>query len=172
VRVCSVLTNMGYAESVLGNHERAEALAGEVLALSREMNDTWGEASGLLALGIAKMQGGELERAEALLEKSLVLHQELGLDNDIAECLEIMAEVAGGLGEERRAARLWGAAGTLRQATDNPWLPSERRLHEPYLSAARSRMEESEWSEAWQEGWAMTLDGAVSYAVDEEEASG
>ncbi len=75
------------------------------------MNDTWGEASGLLALGIAKMQGGELERAEALLEKSLVLHQELGLDRDIAECLEIMAEVAGGLGEERRAARLWGPPG-------------------------------------------------------------
>ena len=172
LRVCSVLTNMGYAECVLGNHERAEALVGEVLTLSREMNDTFGEASGLLALGIAKMQGGELERAEALLEESLVLHRELGLDRDVAECLEIMAEVAGGLGEERRAARLWGAAGTLRQATDNPWMPSERRLHEPYLSAARSRMEESEWSEAWQEGWAMTLDGAVSYALDEEEASG
>src|ERR671917_1178288 len=155
-----------------GDLEGANALWEEALALGREMNDPFDEAAGLLNLGIAKMQGGELERAEALLEESLVLHRELGLDRDVAECLEIMAEVAGGLGEERRAARLWGAAGTLRQATYNPWMPSERRLHEPYLSAARSRMEESEWSEAWQEGWAMTLDGAVSYALDEEEASG
>jgi hypothetical protein len=145
---------------------------GEALALSREMNDTPGEAIGLLVLGIAKMQGGEFERAGALVEESLPLHRELGLERDLAECLEIMAEVAGGLGQERRAARLWGAAGALRQATDNPWLLFERRLHEPYLAAARSRMEEAEWSEAWQEGLAMTLDEAVSFALEEEEAGG
>jgi tetratricopeptide (TPR) repeat protein len=170
VRVSTVLHSMGYAQCVLGNHERAEVLAGEALALSREMKDTPGEALSILTLGIAKMQGGELERAEALVEESLALHRELGLDRDAAECLEVMAEVAGGLGEERRAARLWGAAGTLRQATDNPWALFERRLHEPYLAAARSRMGESEWSEAWQEGWAMTLDEAVSYALEREEA--
>ena len=139
---------------------------GEALALSREMNDTPGEAIGLLVLGIAKMQGGEFERAGALVEESLLLHRELGLERDLAECLEALAEVAGRLGEDRRAARLWGAAGALREATDNPWVLFERRLHEPYLAAARSRMEESEWSEAWQEGWVMTLDEAVSYALE------
>ena len=95
-------------------------------------------------------------------------YRELGLERDVAECLEVMAEVAGGLGEERRAARLWGAAGVQREATDNPWLHYERRLHEPYLAAARSRMEESERSEAWEEGWAMPLDEAVSYALEDE----
>jgi non-specific serine/threonine protein kinase len=132
------------------------------------MNDNFDEAVGLLVLGIAKMQGGELERAGALVEESLVLHRELGLDRDVAECLEVMAEVAGGLGEERRAAWLWGAAGALRQATDNPWVPSERRLHEPYLASARSRMEEADWGEAWRRGGAMTLDEAISYALEEE----
>jgi predicted ATPase/class 3 adenylate cyclase/Tfp pilus assembly protein PilF len=172
-RLRSVLTNMAYAECVLGNHERAQALAGEALALNREMSDTLGEAIGLLVLGIAKMQGGELERAGALLEESLALHRELGLNRDVAECLEAMAEVAGGLGEERRAARLWGAAGALREATDNPWLLFERKLHEPYLAAARSRMEEAEWGEGWEEGRAMILDEAISYALEgEEEASG
>lgn len=173
VRVSSVLINMGYAECVLGNHERAEALAGEALALNREMNDTFGETIGLLLLGIAKMQGGEFERAGALVEESLALLRELGSERDVAECLEVMAEVAGGLGEERRAARLWGAAGALREATDNPWLLYERRLHEPYLAAARSRMEEADWTQAWEEGGAMTLDEAISYALEgEEEASG
>jgi len=130
------------------------------------MDDTLGEAGSLLLLGIAKMQAGELKHAGALVGESLPLHRELGLERDLAECLEVMAEVAGGLGEERRAARLWGAAGALREATDNPWVLFERRLHEPYLAAARSRMEESEWSEGWEEGWAMTLDEAVSYALE------
>ena len=169
--VNTVLVNMGYAQCVLGNHERAEALAGEALALNREMHDTPGEALGLMLLGIAKMQGGELERAGGLLEESLALHWELGLERDLAECLEVMAEVAGGLGQERRAARMWGAAGALREAIDNPWAPSERRLHEPYLSAARSRMGVSEWTGAWQEGRAMSMEEAIEYALSEDGSS-
>jgi non-specific serine/threonine protein kinase len=172
-RVRSVLLNMAYGEFVRGNHERAEALAGEVLALSREMKvDPSMEAVSLLALGIAKMQGGDHERAGALLEESLVLYRELGFNRDVAECLEVMAEVAGGLGEDLRAARLWGATEALREATDNPWVLFERRLHEPYLTAARSRMDEAEWTEAREEGRAMTLDEAISYALEGEEASG
>ena len=62
-----------------------------------------------------------------------------------------------------------GAAGALREATDNPWVLFERRLHEPYLAAARSRMEGADWSEACREGRAMTLDEAVSYALEGEE---
>ena len=96
----------------------------------------------------------------------------MGFERDLAECLEVMAEVAGGLGEDHRAARLWGAAGALRKATDNPWLLFERRLHQPYLAAARSRMEDADWTQAWEEGWAMTLDEAVSYALEGEQGGG
>ena len=39
-------------------------------------------------------------------------------------------------------ARQWGAANTLREVTGSPWLPLERRLHEPYLETARSGMDE------------------------------
>ena len=170
--VQAVLANIAYAESVLGNHERAEALAGEALTLSREVKDTLSEAYILLTLGIAKMEGGDHERARALLAESLVLHQELGVNRNIAEGLEGMAEVAGGREEDRRAARLWGAADALRETTDSPWLASERRLHEPYLAAVRSRMDEADWTEAWEEGRAMSLGEAISYALEEEEAGG
>jgi predicted ATPase/class 3 adenylate cyclase/Flp pilus assembly protein TadD len=166
-RVRAVLTNMGYAAMVRGDFKRAEVHLEEGLAIARELNEPYANAGSLLNLGIVATRRGDHGRAKTLLEESLALHRELGSNRDVAECLEVMAEVAGGLGEDLRAGRLWGAAGALRQATDNPWLLYEGRLHEPYLSAARSQMEESEWSEAWQEGWAMTLDEAVSYALEE-----
>ena len=169
-RVIAVLSNMGYAQSVLGDHERAESLAAEVLILSREVKDTPSEATSLLDLGIAKMQGGEHERARALLEESLVLNRELGVNRNVAECLEVLAEVAGGREKNRRATRLWGAAQAWREATDNPWLPFERTLHEPYLAAARSRMDEADWAEAWEEGRTMSLEDAITYALEDEHA--
>ena len=50
--------------------------------------------------------------------------------------------------------------------------PAERVLREPYLAAARSRLEEAAWKTALAEGQAMTFEAAVSYALEEEEAGG
>ena len=49
-------------------------------------------------------------------------------------------------------------------------------LHPPEadarISAVRSGLGEGAWEEAWHKGRAMTLDEAVSYALEEEEVSG
>ena len=41
--------------------------------------------------------------------------------------------------------------------------PGDSALQEPYLSAARSQLDETSWQEAWAEGRAMTLEEAISY---------
>jgi hypothetical protein len=43
---------------------------------------------------------------------------------------------------------------------------------EPYLASGRSQIHEAVWEEAWEVGRTMTLEEAVSYALEEEEASG
>ena len=43
----------------------------------------------------------------------------------------------GSRGEAERAARLFGAAGALREAVGYQQAPRERALREPYLAAAR-----------------------------------
>jgi hypothetical protein len=55
---------------------------------------------------------------------------------------------------------------------DAPLEPGERALQEPYLAAARSQLDETSWQEAWAQGRAMTLEEAISYALEEEEAGG
>jgi tetratricopeptide (TPR) repeat protein len=163
----AALLNMGYTRTVRGDFERAGALLEEDLAIARESRDPSGTAMALLTLGIVATRRGDHGHAKALLDEGLVLVRKLGSMEAIAECLETLAEVAGALRDPRRAARLWGAADALREATGSPWLPLESRLHEPYLTAARSGIDQADWTMAWEEGRAMPLEDAIAYALDD-----
>jgi len=88
----------------------------------------------------------------------------------VAESLEGFAALASAREETERAARLWGAAGALREALGIPWLLLERAVHEPHLIATRSELEEAVWMRAREEGRAMTMEEAVAYALEETDA--
>jgi Tetratricopeptide repeat len=169
LRVRAVLLNMGYVEVVRGDFGRAEALFEESLALSRESKDPHANSQSLLGLGIVTTRRGDHGRAKTLLEESLVLSRRLGSMVNVAECLETLAEMAGTLGAAPRAARLWGAADALREATGSPWMSFEKSLHEPYLAAARPGMDEADWTKAWDEGRAMSLEDAIAHALEDTE---
>jgi hypothetical protein len=64
---------------------------------------------------------------------------------------------------------LLGAADALREVTGSPWAPLERRLHDPYLAAIRSGVDEADLGAAWEEGRAMTLEDAIAYALEDTE---
>jgi hypothetical protein len=120
----------------------------------------------LLILGIVATRLGDHGRARTLLGESLALSKRLGSTFSLVENLETLAELAGDLGDPRRAARLWGAAGALRETAGIPQPPVERRGREPYLIDARSGMDEADWTKAWEEGRVMNLDQAVDYALE------
>jgi hypothetical protein len=87
--------------------------------------------------------------------------------------LEGLACLGGARGDAERAARLWRAAQTLHETKgilrDTDFLAEA----DARISAVRLSMGEEAWEEAWHKGRAMTLDEAVSYALEgEEEASG
>jgi len=166
-RVMAVLLNLGYTTTVRGDLERAEALLEEELAMSRESKDPHAASMALIGLGIVETRRGEHGRAKTLLGESLVLSRKLGSKVNFAESLETLAEMAAALEDFPRAARLWGAANTLREVTGSPWLPLERRLHEPYLAAARSGMDEADWTRAWEEGRAMPQEDVITYALED-----
>jgi hypothetical protein len=58
----------------------------------------------------------------------------------------------------------------LNEVMGTPQDPGGDALTGPYLAAARSQLDEATWQEAWAQGRAMTLEGAISYALQEEEA--
>jgi DNA-binding CsgD family transcriptional regulator/Tfp pilus assembly protein PilF len=164
----SVLNSMGYIELAWGNQERASESFEKALTLGRELEHEWTVSLGLSGLGLTANLQGDPERAKTLLKDSLAIYLQLERKAEPAEYMEGLAEAAGALGQDVRAARLWGAAATIRRA-DRPWSPTERLLHEPLLATARSRMNEAVWESAFAEGEAMNIQEAVEYALSEED---
>jgi len=165
----ALLNSLGLAFLLQRDLERATALAQEAAALSQEAGDRTLLPLPLNNLGWVKLLGGDLGRATSLHKESLVLSKERGGSLSTFVFLEGLVCDAGAEGEAERAARLFGAAQALREAKGLPLEPAMRPLEEPYLVKARSQLEEGEWSKAWEEGRAMSMEAAIEYALSKEE---
>jgi tetratricopeptide (TPR) repeat protein len=164
------LNNLAMMVYSQGDLERAGKLTEEGVALFSELGTRVGVSMGLYNLGWMALLQDDLGRAADLYRESLSLSWETGLNPIIQMALEGLACLAGAKGEAERAARLWGAAQTLHETKSIPRDTDFLAEADARISAVRSGLAEEEWEEAWRKGRAMTLDEAVSYALEEEEA--
>lgn len=89
----------------------------------------------------------------------------------MAASMEALAGVAFGLGEPRRAARIWGAIERLRAEIGAPIPLDERPNYDRTVAAARAATTDAgAFDAAWQEGRTMNLEQAVEYALGDDEA--
>jgi DNA-binding NarL/FixJ family response regulator len=84
-------------------------------------------------------------------------------------CLEGIAQIDAGEGEDARAVRLWAAAATLRDTLGVPRWPVQHVMHERSNATVRARLDDVRWASAWTEGTAMSIEQAVAYACQEPE---
>jgi tetratricopeptide (TPR) repeat protein len=162
------LAMLVYSQGDLG---RATKLTEEAVALFRELGARGGVSIGLYNLGWIVLLQDDLGRAADLYRDSLSLSWDTGLNSLIKMVLEGLACVAGVKGEAERAAQLWGAAQALQQAKGIPRDTDFLAEADARISAVRLGMGEEIWEEAWRKGRAMTLEEAVSYALEVEEVA-
>jgi predicted ATPase/DNA-binding SARP family transcriptional activator/DNA-binding CsgD family transcriptional regulator len=155
-----------YSQGDLG---RAAQLTEESVSLLRELGDRGGVALNLYNLGWMALLENDLGRAADHYRESLTLAWDTGLNRIVQSALEGLACVAGAQGEADRAARLWGAAQTLHETKGIPRDPDFLAEADARISAVRSGMGEEAWEKAWHKGRVMSLDEAVSYALEKEE---
>jgi predicted ATPase/DNA-binding SARP family transcriptional activator/DNA-binding CsgD family transcriptional regulator len=152
-----------------GDYERAKTLFEATLEMTRTIGNRKGQAVSLNNLGLVALCQGDYARAAMLSSESLRLSEE-SLDHELIPwALDALAGVCGQQGSVGRAARLWGAAEVLREASGLSQPPDDKRVLEPFLEAARSRLEKAAFQAAWEEGRAMTEEQAVAYALSEKE---
>src|ERR671910_1782991 len=159
------LARVGYSQGDLG---RATQLTEEGVAVSRELGARGDVALGLCNLGWIALLQDDLGRAAEIFRESLSLSWDSGMNPIVQSVLEGFACVAGARGDAERAARLWGAAQTLHETKGIPRDDDFLAEADARISAVRSGMGEETWEEAWRKGRAMTLEEAVSYALEEE----
>jgi hypothetical protein len=149
---------------IQGDYGRAVTLHEEALALRRVLGDRWGIANSLGNLGAVAHVLGDYGRAAALLVESLLLSREIGARELTAENLESLTWVAARV-QPQYAARVGGAAESMRAALGMP-LPADERIgHEEAVQAMRAALCEETFAACWAEGRALPLQEAVALAV-------
>jgi predicted ATPase/serine/threonine protein kinase/DNA-binding CsgD family transcriptional regulator len=144
-----------------GDAAIASSLAQESLALSREQKNEWYIADMLLLGRVAAVQGN-YPAARTCYEESLTVCLKMGYQVPISPCLEGLAGVVAAQGQSAWAARLWGAAESLREIMGVPLPPVDRPAYEGFVTAARSHLGEKSFAAAWAEGRTMTPEQALT----------
>ncbi len=165
-KIAGSLTDLATALLEQGNDEQVRTLCEESLVIWQQLGHKAGCAHTLTILGRLALQQGDIERATQCYQESLVLRQEAGEKEGIAAALEELARVAAIRGQIRSAAQLFGAAEALRTAMGTPLPLSERASHEHAVKAVRANLDETAFAQAWAEGQAMTLEQAMTAALE------
>ena len=169
--VAKLLVFLGDTRLRQGNLEKARVLVEEALTLSREPGRKIGVGSALYVLGRVVGSGGDYRRATELYKETIGFIRKRGIKYPLHFRLEALGEVAIALDQPERGARLLGAAETLRQDLGVFLVsPYDRVNHERSVAALHEALDEKAFEAAWAEGRAMTLEDAISYALEEEES--
>ncbi|HSB90311.1 MAG TPA: tetratricopeptide repeat protein [Anaerolineales bacterium] len=157
--------NLGDLAVYRGDYALAIERLKRSVDLFRELRSTLGESISLINLGRAALLLGKPRRADGFFRQSLNLKVALADKEGIAWNLEGLAGVAGAEGRADRAARLFGAADSLRKAIGIPLPAPDLPLYGRTVEQARQSADPGLWEEAWKQGTAMDADQALTYAL-------
>jgi len=162
-----------------GDDAAAQVLYEESLAIRQQMGDEPAVAAIHHKLGELAEKRGDCAAARALYEESLRIRLRSGDEPCIAHCLEGFARLSRAQARPERAARLFGAAETLREAAGEPKPPRDpigdplppdpRDSHDRDVDAVRAALGEEAFAAIWAAGGAMTSQEAVAEALKEGE---
>jgi DNA-binding CsgD family transcriptional regulator/Tfp pilus assembly protein PilF len=162
------LYNLGLTEILTGDLETACQCLEEALAIFRILEDRPGIAVALDNLGVVALRRREHDLARSHCEESLVIARDLGDRYRASFVLETIAGLAAAQGQPERALRMVGAVAALRESIGLVVTPAWRDRVEADLAPARRALDATAAATAVEQGRAMSLDQAISYALTTE----
>jgi tetratricopeptide (TPR) repeat protein len=161
-----ILGPLGFVELLRGNPADALEHAERSLATYRELGDRTAVADTLVSVAGMRFLIGETELAKEQLRESAALMAESGSRMLMSTVLLPLALVENLDGQHERAARLIGAS--MRQSEElgggPPTFVFLSFLGDPEADA-RQALGDEDYERAWAQGYAMSLDDAVAYAI-------
>ena len=163
--VANALVNLGRTELARGEDVRAAAVLEEGLVLARELDDSWSTSVALGSLAHAALRRGDHDGAASLLAEALQAVRRRGDKRLAAESLRTAAALAAELEDPARAARLWGAAEGMREATGASPSALERAAEAAWLAGIRAALDSDRFEAELAAGKRLGLDDAIALAV-------
>jgi tetratricopeptide (TPR) repeat protein len=148
------------------NWDQAENLSAKAADLFEVVRDYGFAQTAWSELGHMKRMKGDWVGAEQVYRKTILAFQERGHLPAVAHQLECMGIVAIGQSQYSRAARLLGAAQAIRADVQINRLPAEQVDFDQALAQLVEAMGERECDRAMTEGAEMSMDEAVSFALE------
>ncbi|HZT42937.1 MAG TPA: tetratricopeptide repeat protein [Chthonomonadaceae bacterium] len=163
----STLGNLGEAAYYQQDYPLARAYYEQAIAIHQEIGNRDGEALVLVGLGNLARKQEELTHARSLYTQALQIRQQLGQKSELTIILEGFAALYAAMRQFERAARLYGAAEQLRAHRGEPLPPNQQHEQEETITAIRSALGEKVFPSAWAEGRLLTLDQALTHALED-----
>jgi predicted ATPase len=170
----NVGTKEGIAWSLLGlaciavlekDTLQASRLLEECLPTFQALGIMDGVAKTLRCQGDVALQRAARREALVLYRRGLNLHSKMGAKLDSAEDIERLANTTSASMQPVRATRLFGAAAALRETLGAPRASVDHIRYGSAIAEIRAHVDEASFKSAWAEGYAMTLDQAIDYAL-------
>jgi tetratricopeptide (TPR) repeat protein len=147
-----------------GDHERAQELYDESIAVCRRAGEAWGLSILLSAGAGLRIVRQDLEQARAQASEAMALCQELEDPRGIAWSLDVFAGLLAAGGCADGAARLWGASDGLLASVGGSLVPSIGWIRDRYFEPVKTSLGGGLFDAARAEGRAMTLAHAIALA--------
>jgi predicted ATPase/class 3 adenylate cyclase len=164
---------IAYALSWLGNitwregdHAGGRSLYEQSLEIYRELGDKWRIGYWSHRQGLWAYEEGDYAAAHPLIRQGLSLWNELGDKRWIAAALAGLGGAAAAQQHWVRATRLLGAAEALLGSLGQVLESDDRVLYDQGIAAAHAELGQ-EFEAAMQEGRDMSMEQAISYALEE-----
>ena len=163
--VAAALLNLGYPAFHQGRYGDARRFATESLTLNEAMGDKRGSATALVNLA-ALARAEKSEEAAGILEQCIHACRELSASVLVPFILEACGELSVNQGRMAAAARLYGAAGRLRETRNTPLPAADQGGLDTNVSKMRAVLEEEVFLGRYNEGREMTLEQALGFALE------
>jgi tetratricopeptide (TPR) repeat protein len=144
-RLSAVLVNLAQLESAAGNLDRAAELAREALERDRARGDLFGAAIDQHTLALIYLRADRATEARGALAEIVDYIASSGNTSMLINSVELAAAISAGLGAASPAARLAGAAETLREESSMRISDQELALIEALLAPVRSTVTADAW---------------------------
>ena len=156
------LNFLGDIERIEGNTTAARLHFEESLAICRQFNLKGDLIYSFANMGAINFEEGNFATSNSFFAEALAMAQEFKDKKMISIALDGFAALAVKRGELALAARLAGVEQSLCEKIGYEKEPADRRFRDAYLAELKSKMDESDFSEFYEQGRKLKLEEVIA----------